>query len=267
MPYQLEEGESLQRQRLSKEATNLAVQGRWEEAAKLNREIIERFPNDIKAYNRLGRALTELGEIAQAREAYLMALELAPDNAIAKKNIARLDSLSESKVGFDNKVARIIPELFIAESTKSGIVTLHNLAPSKVLARVNQGDQVQLSLEEQRLVVTSEDGMYLGEVEPKHSSRLVKLIKGGNKYVAAIFGVEATKAQVIIKEIYQRPDQSGIPSFPGKIADSSHPYAGGKLLRWGIVDKEEEAEHFEEGVEDSSEEMLPDGFSVVEDIE
>ena len=53
MPYQLEEGESLQRQRLSKEATNLAVQGRWEEAAKLNREIIERFPNDIKELFRL----------------------------------------------------------------------------------------------------------------------------------------------------------------------------------------------------------------------
>jgi tetratricopeptide (TPR) repeat protein len=266
MPYQLEEDESLQRQRLSGEATNLAVQGRWEEAAKLNKKIIERFPSDIKAYNRLGRALTELGEIAQAREAYLTALELAPANAIAKKNITRLDSLPESKVGSNNKVGRIIPELFVAESTKSGIVTLHNLAPSEVLARVNQGDQVQLNLEEQRLVVTSGDGIYLGEVEPKHSSRLVKLIKGGNKYVAAIFGMEATKVQVIIKEIYQRPDQSGIPSFPGKIIDSSHPYAGGKLLGWGIDDKEE-AEHFEEEVEDSSEEMLPDGFSVIEDIE
>lgn len=266
MPYKLEEDESLQRQRLSSEATNLAVQGRWEEAAKLNREIIERFPNDIKAYNRLGRALTELGEITQAREAYLTALELAPANAIAKKNITRLDSLPESKVG-SNKVGRIIPELFVAESTKSRIVTLHNLAPSEVLARVNQGDQVQLNLEEQRLVITSGDGIYLGEVEPKHNSRLVKLIKGGNKYVAAIFGMEATKIQVIIKEVYQHLGQSGIPSFPGKIADSSHPYTGGKLLRWGIGDKEGKAEHFEEEVEDSSEEMLPDGFSVVEDIE
>jgi len=267
MSYQLEAGESLQRQRLSSEAANLAVQGCWEEAAKLNREIIERFPNDINAYNRLGRALTELGEIAQAREAYLTALKLVLDNAIARKNITRLDSLSESKVGFDNKVTRIAPELFIAESTKSEIVTLRNLAPSRVLARLNQGDQVQLSLEEQRLVVTSEDGMYLGEVESKHNTRLVKFIKGGNKYVAAIFGMEATKAQVMIKEICKHPDQSGTPSFPGKSADSSHPYAGGKLLRWGVGDKEEKTAHFEEDVEDSSEEMLPDGFSVVEDIE
>jgi len=121
------------------------------------------------------------------------------------------------------------------------------------------------------LVVKSGDGVYLGEVEPKHNSRLTKLIKGGNKYVAAIFGMEANKMQVIIKEVYQHPEQSGIPSFPGESAKSSHSYATGRLLRRNVADKEqgtvEEVEHFGEDIEDSSEEILPDGFSVVEDIE
>jgi len=271
VPYKLGEEEALQRQRLSSEAINLAVQGRWEEAVKLNRNILERFPDDIKAYNRLGRALTKLGEFAQAKEAYLKTLELAPDNPIAKKNIARLDSLPKSNVSFDNRLSKISPELFVTESTKSGIVNLHNLASSEVLVTVAQGDQVQLDIEGQRLVVKSGDGMHLGEVEPKHNSRLMKLIKGGNKYVAAIFGMEANKMQVIIKEVYQHPEQSGIPSFPGESAKSSHSYAAGRLLRRNVANKEQEAveevEYFGEDIEDSSEEILPDGFSVVEDIE
>jgi Flp pilus assembly protein TadD len=60
--YQQEEDEKARvRQRLSKEAVNLALQGRWEEAEATNRDIIEKFPSDVEAYNRLGRALTELG--------------------------------------------------------------------------------------------------------------------------------------------------------------------------------------------------------------
>lgn len=271
MPYQLGEEEALQRQRLSSEAINLAVQGRWGEAVKLNRDMLERFPDDIKSYNRLGRALTELGEFAQAKEAYLKTLELTPDNPIAKKNIARLDNLPKSNVSSANRLSKIIPELFVTESTKSGIVNLHNLASSEVLVIVAQGDQVQLDVEGQRLVVKSGDGVYLGEVEPKHNSHLTKLIKGGNKYVAAIFGMEADKMQVIIKEVYQPPEQSGIPSFPGESAKSAHSYATGRLLRRNVAGEEqgamEKVEHFEEDSEDSSEEILPDGFSVVEGTE
>ena len=60
--YQQEEEEKARfRQRLTKEAIDLALQGRWEEAEVANRDIIERFPTDVEAYNRVGRALIELG--------------------------------------------------------------------------------------------------------------------------------------------------------------------------------------------------------------
>ncbi len=93
--YQEEERARL-RQRLSKEAINLALQGRWEEAEATNRRIIEQFPADAETHNRLGRALTELGDFGGAKEAYFRALELVPQNTIAKKNLARLTGLSES---------------------------------------------------------------------------------------------------------------------------------------------------------------------------
>ncbi len=54
----------------SEAAIQLALRGRWDEAAELNRSIIGAFPTDVEAYNRLGKALTELGRYGEARAAY-----------------------------------------------------------------------------------------------------------------------------------------------------------------------------------------------------
>lgn len=51
-------------------AIALAMASRWEEAAKVNRELLELFPDDVDAQNRLGKALTELGRFGEARYAY-----------------------------------------------------------------------------------------------------------------------------------------------------------------------------------------------------
>lgn len=276
MPYKLEEDESLQRQRLSSEATNLAVQGRWEEAAKLNREIIERFPNDIKAYNRLGRALTEQGDFAQAREAYLKALEFAPNNVIAKKNLARLTSLPESIVtsGAEPHKAprepsrRVAPEFFTAEMGKTGVVSLCQVASDAVLARMGFGVQVYLRVKEQHLVVENESEEYLGEVEPKQRLRLTKLMEGGNRYAVAILSHRGNELQVLIREVYQHPSQVGHPSFPVKATERLRPRFKGSLLRHRALAEEggaiEEIEYpEEEEYSKGEEESLPEGFSVI----
>jgi Flp pilus assembly protein TadD len=51
-------------------AIQMALQGRGEEAVDLNRTLIDAFPTDVDAYNRLGKAMTELGRYADARNAY-----------------------------------------------------------------------------------------------------------------------------------------------------------------------------------------------------
>jgi tetratricopeptide (TPR) repeat protein len=277
--YQQQEEEKARlRQRLSKEAVDLALQGKWEEAETLNRDVIEKFPSDVEAYNRLGRALTELGDFDGAKEAYLKALELAPENAIAKKNLARLTSLSESMATLKStpqktsaskaQTRRVAPDLFITEVGKVGVVNLHNVAPVKVLAKMGFGDQVRLEAKKQHLIVTSESREYLGEVEPKQGLRLIKLMRGGNRYDAAILHVEEDKAQVIIKEIYQHPSQVGHPSFPIKATEHLRTRIKESLLRRGILTDEgepiPESEYSEEEEElGSEEESLPEGFTVV----
>src|SRR5207237_12871 len=83
-----------QKRTKSEQAISLAMKNRWDEAAQLNREILEMFPNEVDAYNRLGKALTELGRYAEARDAYAQAVKLDPLNGIASKNLQRLGKLA-----------------------------------------------------------------------------------------------------------------------------------------------------------------------------
>ena len=269
MPLYQQEEEARLRQQLSSKAVNLAVQGCWEEAEAVNRSIIEKFPADVEAYNRLGRALTKLGDFVRAREAYLKALEIAPSNAIAKKNLSRLASLPESIVTPDGDRCRVTPELFTIEAGRAGMVKLYNIASPEVLAKISFGDQVRLNVKGGRLVVESEQGDYLGEVESKQALRLIKLIEGGNGYAAAILNIKENEVQVVIKEIYQHPSQMGYLSFPVKAAERLRPYIKESLIGSKISADEsgaiEEVEYPEEEDEYSKSEgeSLPEGFSVV----
>src|ERR1700716_844305 len=83
-----------QKRSKSEQAIGLAMKNRWEEAAQLNREILDMFPNEVDAYNRLGKALTELGRYSDARDAYSRAAKLDPLNGIASKNLLRLGKLA-----------------------------------------------------------------------------------------------------------------------------------------------------------------------------
>ena len=52
------------------QAVSLALRGRWDEAVCVNDRILSLFPDDADAYNRLGKAYTELGRYADAHAAY-----------------------------------------------------------------------------------------------------------------------------------------------------------------------------------------------------
>ena len=66
----------------SEKATQLAMQNKWQEAADLNRQILETFPEDVDTLNRLGKALLELGQYADARDQYQKASKLDPIDAL-----------------------------------------------------------------------------------------------------------------------------------------------------------------------------------------
>jgi hypothetical protein len=237
--YKAEEKARIKRQRAD-QAIELAMQSRWEDAAHANRAIIELFPSDVDAYNRLGKALTELGKYAEGREAYSKALELEPGNIIARRNLERLASAAESGPARAEASQRVDPALFIEETGKTGVARLQRLA-SNVVAKMSAGDRVELRPRGGTLAVETARGEYLGEVEPKLGLRLVRLMQGGNRYAAAIASVNNSDCRVIIKEVYQEPSQAGRPSFPaGIMGEGFRPYIKESLLRHERQQKEVE---------------------------
>ena len=202
------------RKDLGKRAVALAMHGKWEQAASVNRTIVREFPDDLEAYNRLGKALSELGRNREAKAAFETVLQRSRNNSIAKKNFARLTKLADDASPRVTKRASRSVHAFIEESGKAGVTTLTKPAPTNVLLELTPGDLVQLSVTGRALTVTDESGAYIGQVEPRVGSRIARLIKGGNRYEATVTSAGNQRLDIIIREIYKSPSQMGVVSFP-----------------------------------------------------
>ena len=237
MTYQEEEQSRLRRQN-TREAINLALQGQWREAIDVNKGIVEMFPNDIEALNRLGRAHMELAQYADAEAAYRRTMEIDSYNAIAQKNLQRLSLLKKTRTTKQTAAPKLEPQAFIEEIGKAGVVHLHDLPRADVLARVVAGDAVNLKVSGNNLVVETLRGGYLGHVEPRHAQRLIRLMKGGNKYSAAIVSSGERAVSVIIRETFQHPDQAGQLSFPTRGVVGARSDIGERVIRREIEQEE-----------------------------
>ncbi len=258
MAYQEEEQSRIRRQN-SREAIALALKGQWREAIAVNKSIIEVFANDIEALNRLGRAYMELGEYAEAEAAYRKTLDIDSYNAIAQKNLQRLALLKKAKGSKQPIVHKLEPQVFIEEIGKAGVVQLVALASPDSLARVVAGDIVNLKVKANNLIIETIRGGYLGQVEPRHGQRLIRFIKGGNKYSAAIVSSTDKAVSVIIRETYQHPSQAGQLSFPTRGVEGTRTEISDRVIRREIEQEESllgETGYTVVGGEDS--EVLPE---------
>jgi tetratricopeptide (TPR) repeat protein len=232
----------------AEQAIQLALESKWEEAASLNKTILEAQPNDVDTWNRLGKALLELGRYREAHDAYGKSLALDPVNSIAKRNLDRLAGLQDAEAPRREAVAKVAQDLFIEEVGTSGSTILRN-TPRETLATLTAGDEVYLRPENDALQIANVNGDVLGSVEPKLGLRLMRLIQGGNQYAAAVKSLSDSDVEVIIKEIYRDPSQTRL-SFPATGAgESVRPYIKESLLRLGEEEEEEFLDEEAEGEE------------------
>jgi tetratricopeptide (TPR) repeat protein len=183
----------------------------------------------VDAYNRLGKAMTELGRYGVARDAYQKALEIDPLNAIARKNLSRLATLGEEAAPRP-ATQKLSPHMFIEETGKTGVTILQR-SNMEIAARMTAGDQVDLARDNGTLVIKSIQGELIGEVEPRLAQRLIKLMEGGNQYVAAISGLTDNDVKVFIRETFQHESQAGKLSFPPAVTEAFRPYLKERLIR------------------------------------
>ncbi|MDA0799214.1 MAG: tetratricopeptide repeat protein [Chloroflexi bacterium] len=191
------------------EAVELAMGGRWEEAAAVNRKVIAASPGDLDAYNRLGKALLELGDPQGARAAFQHSLSLDPSNPIARKNIERLSNGAAASGS-----TSLSHRMFIGDTGKSTQVALLGCATDSARPYLAPGSSIELRVNKGNVVAYSAQGQYIGIVPPRVGHRLVALMEGGNRYGGGVVTSVADTVRVLLHESYQHPSQRSKTSFP-----------------------------------------------------
>ncbi len=246
------------RSQYADDAVQLAIAGKWDDAVKLNKFIIDSFGADEESQNRLGKALSELGKLKDAKSAYEAALKLNPMNSIAKKNAARINTLLHQKEGLKVGGTRVDLNLFVEEMGKTVITTLEGSSPD-ICSKVAAGDVAELRADGDGIVAETSRGVRLGLLEAKLARRLIKFMRGGNRYQAGVTSCDGSSVKLIVREIYQDPRFAGKPSFPmrRKREVEFRPYTKESLL----------AREVEVFAEDEEEEGLVAGAPATDEVE
>ncbi|HKW70328.1 MAG TPA: tetratricopeptide repeat protein [Candidatus Dormibacteraeota bacterium] len=255
------------RSQYAEDAVQLAIAGKWDEAVKLNRFIIDSFGADEETQNRLGKALSELGKLKEAKASYEAALKLNPMNSIAKKNAARINALLHQKEGLKVGGVRVDLNLFVEEMGKTVITTVDAPANTDICSKVAAGDVAELRIEGDGIVAETSRGVRLGLLEAKLARRLIKFMRGGNRYQAGVTACDGNSVKLIVRETYQDPRFAGKPSFPmrRKREVEFRPYTKESLLTRGVevfADDEEEGEAL---ADEPAGEDIEEGMHAVED--
>lgn len=205
---------------LHRKAIDAALSYKWEDAVKLNKQIIKDCPEDIDCLNRLAKALFELGKYPQAKKIYSEVLKIDPYNVIAQKNLKKISAFKKNSnhvTPLQNHLHVMSPSLFLEEAGVTKVINLIKLAEPQKLSAVSPGDMVVLCPKNRGITVTDENGNYLGVLPDDLSHLLIKLIKGGNKYQSFVKSVKPNTLSILIREIFRAKRFRNQPSF---IADS-----------------------------------------------
>jgi tetratricopeptide (TPR) repeat protein len=247
-PVSPEERSRIKKQ-MADQAVKLAIGGRWDEASDLNRNMLTLLGEEPETYNRLGKALMELGKVADARAAYSRSMELDPTNTIARRNLDKLGTMQEATGGSS---AAIDTRMFVEESGKSTAALLQAVEPD-IVASLDAGDVVELKVEGNAVNAYTSGGDYIGMAEPRIGLRLAKLITAGNRYSAALITASGD-VRVMIREVYQDPSQAGKVSFPRSNKVDVRAYT-----RRGLLQPEMEALDFGDDDDDDGDGFDDDG--------
>ncbi len=224
----------------TREAVAFAMEGRWQNAALANKELADSYPGDPGVWNRLGKAFLELGKYDEAGDAFRRTLDLQPKNPIAVKNLERLEKLGKTR-SIPKPAAKRAPQLFIDERGVTTLASLRDIPDNGILLQISPGDAVYLKSSGKKILVVDSQDEYIGQIGARLATRIVRLQEGGNCYEAAIGSVDDSGVDIVIRETYQDPAQSGIVSFPRKSYALTEMRPGVSTVSDGSYDSDEDA--------------------------
>lgn len=199
---------------LSDQAIEAAMETRWKDALKLNRQIIKLDPSNVDALNRQARAYMEFGKFNLAKKYYSETLKFDPYNPIALKNlkIIKAFKVKNRHLPTDGQ-GRVTPSLFLQEPGKTKVVALLNVAEPKMLSQAFCGMRVGMVVKGRKVIIVSSNGSYFGVLPDDICHHLTRLLRGGNKYELFIKSIRINALSVLIKETFRSKRFKNQPSF------------------------------------------------------
>lgn len=241
-------------QTLSQLAIDAALDSKWDEALKLNKQIIKADPQNIDALNRQAHIFMEMGRINLAKKYYQEVIKIDSYNPIALKNLKIIKSFKPN--GHNEPIhltynslpnSKLLPSLFLHEPGKTKLVNLLKVAEPQKLSQAYCGMRVAMVVKNRKITIVDVEDNYLGVLPDDISHHLLRLLKGGSKYDLFIKAIRVNGLSVLIKETFRSKRFKNQPSF---LENSD------VLLRTNILTSLDSQNETEEEVNDGVEEQL-----------
>jgi len=199
---------------LENQAIEAAVNLKWDEAVKINKQIITIEKDNLDAHLRLGYALLQQNKLPQSKKMFNMVLKIQPKNNIAEDHLEKIAILSKRKKKINGNQTVYDPELFIEIPGRTRTVHLVNLGQKEDIAGLNIGEQVMLKEKRRKLEVRSLSDSYIGSLPDDISKRLTYFIKENSNYFTHIKEMNLSDVVVFIRELSKGKKVKKYPSFP-----------------------------------------------------
>lgn len=199
---------------LHKQAINAAITCNWQTAIDINQKILETEPQNTEVLNRLAKAFFETGSYSEAKKIYTKVLEIDPYNTIAEKNLKKASSLKKDGAVASTGSMTLSPSMFLEEPGVTTLVNLVKIAEPQKLLKLSPGTVVNLVEKKRGVSVTDSKDVYLGAFPDDSSHHLLKLLKGGNKYMAIIKSVRPPSGlTILVRETFRSKKFKNQASF------------------------------------------------------
>lgn len=204
-------------------AIEAAISGRWGEAVKLNLQLSKKYQDEVEILNRLAKAYTEVAILSRAKSAYRAALRVDPYNQIAKKNLERLNSLSEKDLARTSG-SNVSPELFLEEPGKTKETHLLEAGKIKTVSSLKIGDKLESQTSGGEIWLFHSGKNRVGRVEPEMARLIISAIRIGSKFEFIVKAVDLVKdgikVEIFVKEVVHSAQLSA-PVFLTKDIETS----------------------------------------------
>ncbi len=199
---------------LHKQAINAAITCNWQTAIELNQKILESEPQNTEVLNRIAKAYFETGTYSQAKKVYTQVLEIDPYNTIAEKNLKKAASLKKDGIIPGSASMTLSPAMFLEEPGVTTLVNLVKIAEPQKLLKLSPGTVVTLVPKKRGVSVTDSRDVYLGAFPDDSAFHLLKLLKGGNKFMSIIKSIRPPSGlTVLLRETYRSKKFKNQASF------------------------------------------------------